>query len=346
MTPFSNQRFGQAVRTARKAAGLSQAELAQMLEISQPRLSALENGDADWTLDRMSKAAELLDLEEAMPGSRSVRQFVPVDEAPTVTGLPEHVWRQLVHLGLVATYRGPDQVLVSVDSNVLKGALTNLQAHQARLGRVECFSLDEPTLPVSAKDRAFEWFGDIRYVELRTRRDLPFRMPVKFYRFEFGRPPDVSLSGRLDRVIDSLAAAVEGTRIEDLRDGIRRAIGDLSTLQRLLNRVSQVDEPHPEEGAVDWLDPDIVGVRTGGHGGAEVVLCTVGSVQFEIEAADRPNTWTRYQIKERRGLSFFSGQRHNVSLTKGFDYAECIQVSIPATLVDEKTDGRRPPGGS
>ena len=55
--------FGEIVRGRRKARGLSQAELAEKLDVSQSRLSTLESDPAGLTLDRLLALANLLGLE-------------------------------------------------------------------------------------------------------------------------------------------------------------------------------------------------------------------------------------------------------------------------------------------
>jgi HTH-type transcriptional regulator/antitoxin HipB len=55
--------LGEVLRGRRKARGMSQAELAAKLNISQSRLSTLESDPATLTLDRLLVLAGLLGLE-------------------------------------------------------------------------------------------------------------------------------------------------------------------------------------------------------------------------------------------------------------------------------------------
>jgi HTH-type transcriptional regulator/antitoxin HipB len=55
--------LGEVLRGRRKARGLSQAELAARLNISQSRLSTLESDPAGLTLDRLLALAGVLGLE-------------------------------------------------------------------------------------------------------------------------------------------------------------------------------------------------------------------------------------------------------------------------------------------
>jgi HTH-type transcriptional regulator/antitoxin HipB len=55
--------LGEVLRGRRKARGMSQAELAAKLTISQSRLSTLESDPATLTLDRLLAVAGLLGLE-------------------------------------------------------------------------------------------------------------------------------------------------------------------------------------------------------------------------------------------------------------------------------------------
>jgi HTH-type transcriptional regulator/antitoxin HipB len=55
--------LGEVLRGRRKARGMSQAELAAKLNISQSRLSTLESDPATLTLDRLLALASLLGLE-------------------------------------------------------------------------------------------------------------------------------------------------------------------------------------------------------------------------------------------------------------------------------------------
>ena len=55
--------LGEVIRGRRKARGMSQAELAAKLDISQSRLSILESDSAGLTLDRLLAIARVLGLE-------------------------------------------------------------------------------------------------------------------------------------------------------------------------------------------------------------------------------------------------------------------------------------------
>jgi HTH-type transcriptional regulator/antitoxin HipB len=55
--------LGEVIRGRRKARGMSQAELAAKLDISQSRLSILESDSAGLTLDRLLALARVLGLE-------------------------------------------------------------------------------------------------------------------------------------------------------------------------------------------------------------------------------------------------------------------------------------------
>jgi HTH-type transcriptional regulator/antitoxin HipB len=55
--------LGEVIRGRRKARGLSQAELAAKLDVSQSRLSILESDPAGLTVDRLLAIAAVLGLE-------------------------------------------------------------------------------------------------------------------------------------------------------------------------------------------------------------------------------------------------------------------------------------------
>ena len=55
--------LGEVIRARRKARGLSQAELASKLNLSQSRLSILESDPAGLTVDRLLALATVLGLE-------------------------------------------------------------------------------------------------------------------------------------------------------------------------------------------------------------------------------------------------------------------------------------------
>lgn len=54
---------GRAIRAARQAAGISQAELARRIESSAPHVCALENGKANPTIGHLSQVAAALGME-------------------------------------------------------------------------------------------------------------------------------------------------------------------------------------------------------------------------------------------------------------------------------------------
>jgi ribosome-binding protein aMBF1 (putative translation factor) len=55
--------FGTKLREAREAAGLSQAELAKLVNIPQPRLPALEQGRTDVRLSTIRRFAKALGVQ-------------------------------------------------------------------------------------------------------------------------------------------------------------------------------------------------------------------------------------------------------------------------------------------
>lgn len=60
---YSSDQVGQLLVAQRKAKGLTQAEVAVRLGISQNRWSELENNPAQLTIDRLLAVGALLDLE-------------------------------------------------------------------------------------------------------------------------------------------------------------------------------------------------------------------------------------------------------------------------------------------
>lgn len=59
----SPQQLSALIRTTRKARGLTQAELASRLGVSQNRFSELENDASSLTVQRLLELAKALDLE-------------------------------------------------------------------------------------------------------------------------------------------------------------------------------------------------------------------------------------------------------------------------------------------
>jgi len=71
-------RFGDAVRAAREAAGISQAELARRMGTGQPTIARLELGGVDPKLSTIERINEAL-------GTKLILEFQPADAA-TVGG--------------------------------------------------------------------------------------------------------------------------------------------------------------------------------------------------------------------------------------------------------------------
>ena len=62
-------RFGKALKAAREAAGLSQADLARRVGIAQPDMPEIERGDRDVRLSTANRLAQALghDLRDLLP---------------------------------------------------------------------------------------------------------------------------------------------------------------------------------------------------------------------------------------------------------------------------------------
>lgn len=56
------QQFGEKLKKARKATGLSQEKVAEILNISQSNISKYENGDLEPSLDTIYKLIDLYDI--------------------------------------------------------------------------------------------------------------------------------------------------------------------------------------------------------------------------------------------------------------------------------------------
>lgn len=75
------QLVGQRIRTARREVGLTQRELAERLDVSQPVVAALESGRANPTVGQLAAVAEALqvgfDVEfELLPATRRAGETI------------------------------------------------------------------------------------------------------------------------------------------------------------------------------------------------------------------------------------------------------------------------------
>lgn len=66
--------LGEAVRYLRTEAGLSQTELAALVDMSQPNLSRIEAGAQSTTLSTIRRLEELLKVERGTLASRAVAE--------------------------------------------------------------------------------------------------------------------------------------------------------------------------------------------------------------------------------------------------------------------------------
>lgn len=83
-----NQQIGENVRRARKAAGLSQAQLASALGCQQPLISRIENGMVAATIEVLVAIGEATGIAPAL--------LLPVDEHPARTRIVQAAWSDSV----------------------------------------------------------------------------------------------------------------------------------------------------------------------------------------------------------------------------------------------------------
>lgn len=74
--PISYRKIGEHIRTARNRAEMTQAVVAEKLNISLTHYGQLERGDKKFTLDMLGEACELLNvrLEDVMNGALELRK--------------------------------------------------------------------------------------------------------------------------------------------------------------------------------------------------------------------------------------------------------------------------------
>ncbi|MDF2510480.1 MAG: Helix-turn-helix domain [Herbinix sp.] len=59
---IDGKEFGQRIRSARQRKNIKQLALCELADISQPRLSAMENGDTNMLINSLDKIAETLEV--------------------------------------------------------------------------------------------------------------------------------------------------------------------------------------------------------------------------------------------------------------------------------------------
>lgn len=75
----SPKRIGRSLRDARRAAGLTQAEVARAAEVSREAVSVLENGRRSARVETLNAVLSALGYELAFVPTASGRRYVPQD---------------------------------------------------------------------------------------------------------------------------------------------------------------------------------------------------------------------------------------------------------------------------
>lgn len=102
----SAARVGQAIRTAREAAEVTQTELGKRMGLTQPRISAIERGDTQPSLAHVAAAEKALGLERGYLLRAAGQVALPKGSGPDPAELSARLQRAVNELASVAAALG------------------------------------------------------------------------------------------------------------------------------------------------------------------------------------------------------------------------------------------------